>query len=47
MDKITRLSGKHAAGLPHAVQQLREHVQQGRLDALDLGTWMDSICAAT
>jgi 2-methylcitrate dehydratase PrpD len=46
MDKITRLSSKHAPGLPHAVRQLREHVQQGRLDALDLGTWMDSITAA-
>jgi 2-methylcitrate dehydratase PrpD len=47
MDKITRLSRRHAPGLPHAVQQLREHLQQDRLDALDLGPWMAGITAAT
>ncbi|MEN9770711.1 MAG: hypothetical protein RLZZ180_2341, partial [Pseudomonadota bacterium] len=29
------------------VQQLREHLQQDRLDALDLGPWMAGITAAT
>lgn len=47
MDKITQLSRAHAPGLPDAVQQLREHLQQDRLDALDFGRWMSSLTGST